>query len=250
MAESAQRCPQWGISALEVFGSRIKPFGSGIVYKMESCPPMTTKAKKAMKPKEWSANVLLVSNVSPSSASPLHPHPNPFLPFTLVFNLNLQESAGTNQATARGSRSHCPKRTPVVHSQTPGFDQVAEFVKGSGQQGFSVEDFNVSDKNGRTPCFLAAERNLHTVIEAMGELGVNVNLCSKDGTTPLLRAAQCGNSEAAAALLRAGARGELMNKKGDLPLRECVLKGRLECTEAMLKTGKLNVDITASEVSV
>jgi ankyrin repeat protein len=125
------------------------------------------------------------------------------------------------------------------------------------------------DAEGRTPLYLAAQRNNASAVKALLELGAPPDDADKQGQTPLLAAVQAGgldsvktllahkaapdlgssagltpllqavrskSKEAVNALLRAGAKAELGDSEGT-PLRVAVLLGSEEIALALLKAG-------------
>ena len=79
------------------------------------------------------------------------------------------------------------------------------------------DDINMTDRNGNTPLYMAAENGHHEVVAALINARA-VDLAEKDGSTPLYMAAENGHHEVVAALINARANVDLAAKDGSTPL--------------------------------
>ncbi len=96
---------------------------------------------------------------------------------------------------------------------------------------------NETDKDSKTPLYIAAQQGHLDVVLALLEKGAEVNQARKGGATPLFIAAQKGRIDVVLALLEKGAEVNQARESGATPLFIAAQKGHLDVVLALLEKG-------------
>lgn len=106
-------------------------------------------------------------------------------------------------------------------------------------------DVNAPNNNSFTPVLVAAQYGHVEAIRVFAKFGGDVNFPNNDGITPIYIAAQNGHVEAIKALVKLGANVNTPNSDGATPLFVGVQSGHVEVVKALPKLGA-NVNTPAN----
>lgn len=98
-------------------------------------------------------------------------------------------------------------------------------------------DVNGTDRDGRTPLYVACLLGHLDVVKALLDGGADVNKAHKDGFTPLYVASQSGYRDIVAVLIAKGAEVNKADKDGFTPLYAASENGHLGIVQALLSSG-------------
>jgi ankyrin repeat protein len=112
--------------------------------------------------------------------------------------------------------------------------KAAQYCKPRAVRVLGAANPNVRDELGSTPLHYAACRG---VVEALVELGADVNARDWHNNTPLHDAVSDNRPSVVEALLERGADPNIQNGNGDTPLHIAARLGYTRCVEALLKYG-------------
>lgn len=115
-----------------------------------------------------------------------------------------------------------------------GREGVIEFLLESG---LAAQHLTAANRNGCTPCYVAARRGHAKIVEILAKRAVSLSTPTNDGDTPVWIAAYQGHCDVIKLLKKHGCSLEYYNRNGATPLYAAAQQNQVDVVKFLLESG-------------